>query len=53
VGIKNILCWYFKYLFLIYFKTSKLVVISVLWRHSRGTTQKKSVENPNPLFLKA
>jgi len=28
-------------IFLIYFKTSKLVVINVLWRHNRKTTQKK------------
>ena len=39
-------------IFLIYFKTPKIIIINVLWRHSRKTTQKKnSTEIPNSCFL--
>jgi len=57
-----VLCWTLKIycinilnIFLIYFKTSKLVVISVLWRHSKEITQKISKESKFvflPLFHK-
>jgi len=34
-------------IFLIYFKTSKLIIINVLWKHNRGTTQQIPAENSN------
>jgi len=33
--------------FSIYFKTSKLVVISVLWKHNRETKEQNPTDNPN------
>jgi len=35
------------YIFLIYFKTLKLVIIRVLWRHSKKTALNNPVKNPN------
>ena len=53
--ICHLYCWALKIhfvdilnIFLIYLKTSKLVIINILWRYNRETTQtKNSTKNPN------
>ena len=37
-------------IFIIYFKMSKLIVISILWMHNKKTTQKNLAENLNSSF---
>ena len=53
-----VLCWILKIqrvdilnIFLIYFKTSKFVVISILLRHSREIPQRNPIENPSKTLV--